>query len=215
MGILVYMDEAGDHSLELIDRDFPVFCLAFFVCEETIYVQKVVPEVIQFKLRWFGHEGVILHSRDIRKAQGDFGLLTNPDRRQAFMGGLSAIMSHSDYKLIAVAIRKQEHKERYGMRAENPYDLAMTFALERLLPLLAEARQNMVTIIAESRGKREDKELHASFLNVVNYGTYYVPRGRFKGVDFSLRFVEKSRNIVGTQLADLVAYPTARHVLDP
>ena len=35
--------------------------------------------------------------------------------------------------IISVVIRKQAHKDKYGKAARNPYDLAFTFALERLL----------------------------------------------------------------------------------
>lgn len=37
----------------------------------------------------------------------------------------------------------------------------------------------------------------------------------FKSIDFDLKFVKKSANVLGHQLADLCAYPIARHVIDP
>jgi hypothetical protein len=76
MSLIVYLDESGDHSLELVDKDFPFFALAMFICEETIYNQRISPAINQFKMDFFGHEAVIIHSRDIRKAQRDFGILT-------------------------------------------------------------------------------------------------------------------------------------------
>jgi hypothetical protein len=39
------------------------------------YINQIVPRVNQLKFDVFGHEGVILHSRDIRKAQGDLAFL--------------------------------------------------------------------------------------------------------------------------------------------
>lgn len=101
------------------------------------------------------------------------------------------------------------------MAAENPYDLALTFALERLLPLLEGLGQTDVRLIAEARGKREDAELRLSFLRIVNDGTYYIPASRFRKIQFRLDFRPKSMNIVGTQMADLAGYPIARYVLDP
>jgi len=59
-------------------------------------------------------------------------------------------MATSDYTLIATAIRTQKHKDRYGRAARNPYDLAFTFALERLLPLLEGLGQTDVQLIAEA-----------------------------------------------------------------
>ena len=215
MPVIVYLDESGDHSLELVDKDFPFFALAMFICEETIYNQKISPAINQFKMDFFGHEAVIIHSRDIRKAQRDFGILTNPAKRKEFYEKLNLIMSDSDYQLIVSVIKKQDHKEKYGIFADNPYDLAMTFCMERFLPLLEEKGQSKVQLIAESRGKKEDDELMLSFLRIANQGTNYIPADRFKKVNFKLKFVPKMMNVVGTQLADLAAYPVARYIHNP
>ena len=213
MSLVVYLDEAGDHSLQLLDRDFPIFTLVMLICEQSTYLEKIIPMVCKLKMDYFGHEAVILHSRDIRKAQGDFGFLTDPFKRPPFYERINQIMS-MDFMLIASVIRKQAHKDRYGMWAENPYDLAFKFALERLLPLLEKMGQNEVDLVAEARGMREDNELRLSFLRVVNYGTEYNSAERFKKIQFNLHFKSKALNIIGTQMADLAAYPIARHVLD-
>lgn len=215
MPLIVYLDETGDHSLELLDKDFPIFALVMLACDTEVYSQQIVPAFCRLKFRHFGHEAAIIHSRDIRKAQGDFGFLTNPDIRAQFYEQLNEIMRACDYRLIACVIRKQAHKDRYGAGAENPYDLALRFALERLLPLLEVAGQREVILVAEARGKREDNELRLSFLRTVNDGTEYVSAERFRRIQFRLDFKPKAMNIIGTQMADLAAYPIARHVLDP
>ena len=38
-----FLDECGDHTLEVIDKDFPLFVLALAVFERQDYAQKVVP----------------------------------------------------------------------------------------------------------------------------------------------------------------------------
>ncbi len=215
MAYIVYLDETGDHSLELIDRDFPVFALAMFICESTYYNQKVLPAVAQLKTDYFGHEGIILHSRDIRKAQKDFGFLTNPEKRKEFFARINFMMEDFEYSLIVSVIKKQAHKDRYGVNAGNPYNLAMAFSLERLLSFLEDVQQKKVYLIAESRGKKEDDDLRLSFFQVISQGTQYNSADRFKKIDFKLHFVPKAMNVVGTQLADLAAYPIARHVLQP
>jgi len=68
-----------------------------FVCEESTYNQKIVPAVNQFKMDYFGHESIIIHSRDIRKAQKDFGFLTNQKKREEFYVRLNQIMSDAEY----------------------------------------------------------------------------------------------------------------------
>ena len=212
---IVYLDETGDHSLEKEDKDFPVFALVMMVCDQDVYEKTFLPMVNRLKFDYFGHECVIIHSRDIRKAQKDFGFLTDPHKRPPFYDRINEIMSQPGYDLIATVINKQEHKEKYGMNATNPYDLALTFSMERLLPLLENEGQREVYLIAEARGKREDDELRLSFLNIITYGTGFVSADRFKRIKFHLRFKPKSMNVVGTQLADLAAYPIARYVINP
>ena len=215
MALLVYLDESGDHTLEAVDKDFPLFALAMFICDDTVYNKKIVPEVSRLKTDFFGHEAIILHSREIRKTMGDFRILTNPQKRQEFYARINTIMGEFDYSLIASVIQKQVHKDRYGLEAKNPYDLALVFTLERLLPLLEDKGQKKVHILAESSGRREDDELMLCFLKTVSQGTDYIAADRFKKIEFKLRFVPKNMNIVGMQLADLAAYPIARHVLNP
>lgn len=212
---IVYLDETGDHSLEKEDKDFPVFALVLMVCDQEAYEGTLIPMVNRLKFDYFGHECVIIHSRDIRKAQKDFGFLTDPEKRAPFYERINEIMSAPGYDLIAAVIRKQDHKAKYGMNATNPYDLALTFSLERLLPLLENEGQKEVHLIAEARGKREDDELRLSFLNIVTYGTEFNSAERFKKIKFHLRFKPKAMNVVGTQLADLAAYPIARYVINP
>ena len=69
---LAFFDECGDHSLDKIDRDFPLFVLALVLVERSVYQNQILPEFNQFKLRYFNHEGINLHSRDIRLAVGPF-----------------------------------------------------------------------------------------------------------------------------------------------
>jgi hypothetical protein len=213
VALTVYFDEVGNPTLDPSDKDFPVFAIALLVCDIHCYVEEIVPRITALKFKWFGHEGIILHSRDIRKSQGDFGFLTDPAKRQEFMAELSEIMSACDYKLLAVAIRKDQHVKRYKYPAD-PYDLALTFALERLVSVLEGARQTDVSIVAEKRGKNEDRQLHLAFQRVVTRGTEFVSAERFQKIKFRLSFLAKSMNIVGTQMADLAAYPIARYVLD-
>jgi hypothetical protein len=214
MALVVYFDEVGNPTLEATDRDFPVFALVLFVCDSDSYINEIVPRVNRFKFRWFGHEGVVLHSRDIRKAQGDFRFLTEASTRPPFYRDINELMSTSPYQLIPVAIRKDLHRARYRYPAD-PYDLALLFALERLVSVLEAAQQDEVMLIAERRGEREDRELYVAFQRIIAAGSEFVDGNRFRKIRFTLRFLSKSMNIIGTQMADLAAYPIARHVLDP
>lgn len=88
-------------------------------------------------------------------------------------------------------------------------------SLEKMIQLLEDANQNKIKIIAESRGKAEDKDLEQIFYRIGRMGTENVDASRFREIQIELIFRPKSMNIIGTQLADLIAYPIARYVLSP
>lgn len=117
---IAFLDECGDHTLELIDRDFPLFLLATVVIKRSDYAERVIPAIARLKLKYWVHEGVNLHSRDIRKSKGPFGFLLVPHLRSAFLAELSELMEALPYQLFVSAVRKDQHRSRYGSRAVNP-----------------------------------------------------------------------------------------------
>ncbi len=211
---IVYLDETGDHSLGSIDPDFPVFVLVMLVCDRGKYINEIVPAIYTFKMDWWGDESIILHSRDIRMSTGDFSFLRDPTKRSRFIDELNHLMAVLDYSIISIGINKEQLKARYAT-PKNPYALSLTFAMERLYRILKMSGQDSVQLVAEARGRNEDNELKGTFFDILTEGTDYITSKEFKGIDFKLKFIRKSSNIVGTQLADLAAYPTARYIMHP
>lgn len=211
---LVYIDESGDHSMDNVDPASPVFCLALTMFKLDDYVNRAQPAVTKLKLKHFGHDGVVLRSYDIRKNHGPFKILQNKAVLNAFMADVNDLMGQDFYELIAVAIRKDQHKSKYSNPA-HPYDFAMQMALERLIDWAEVNGMTEVHVIAEGRGPREDAALEAEFWRVINNGTAFRRSDRFKAVNFRFYCVSKTTNLPGHQLADLAAYAVARQVRDP
>ena len=201
--------------MEKIDRDFPLFVLALVVMEREAYRDQALPEFNGFKLRYFSHEGINLHSRDIRLASGPFSLLQNPAVRPKFMEELGNIVNRLPFTLFISAIRKPEYLAQHGRDAVNPYDLALEFTMESLATFLENAGETRLPITAEARGKREDNALEQAFYRTLARGTNHMPADRFKRLNCALTFQPKKNNILGVQLADLCAHPCARHILNP
>jgi hypothetical protein len=185
------------------------------VVERSVYQNQVLQEFNQFKLRYFDHEGVNLHSRDIRLAAGPFSMLLNPAIRPKFMDELSLIMSRMPFTLFISEIRKQAYLEQRGGDATNPYDLALEFTMEGLFHFLNSHGEKQLPIVAEARGKREDNMLELVFYRILTHGTANVSADQFKQLNCPLSFQSKKNNILGVQLADLCAHPCARHILNP
>jgi len=211
---LAFLDECGDHSLVKIDRDFPVFVLSLVLVRREGYVDTILPKLNGFKLRYWDHEGVNLHSRDIRKASGPFSILQKAERRTRFIDELSHLMDVLPYELFIVCIRK-DTLCRQCANAANPYELALTFVMERLVSWLEQNDQASLPVVAEARGKNEDNALKAAFFDLTSRGTRSITSERFQERQFSLQFHDKRKNIAGIQLADLCAHPAARHILKP
>lgn len=212
---IAFLDECGDHSLTKIDKDFPLFLLCAAIVEREAYAQKIIPALAEFKLRYFAHEGINLHSREIRKAEGPFTILQNQTVRAKFLGELSEMMESLPYTLFITAIHKTEYKKQYGDRAKNPYDVALEYSFERILNFLEAQNECQLPVIAEARGQQEDDALRASFFRLMTQGTYYNKAERFQKLVCPISFRRKQDNIGGIQLADLCAHPTARHLLKP
>ena len=82
---IAFFDECGDHSLTKINTQLPIFALCIVIVERKHYAKEIIPQISELKLRYFAHEGINLHSRDIRKALGPFTILQNAPRRSEFM----------------------------------------------------------------------------------------------------------------------------------
>jgi hypothetical protein len=208
---VVFVDESGDHGMESIDASYPVFVLAFLVFEKEAYASAAAPAVLRFKYRHFGHDQVILHEHDIRKSKGPFAFLFDAARRDAFFADLDRLMVEAPFTLVASAIHKQRHRERYR-RPADPYHVAMGFGLERIYQhLCGRGCSGGVThLLFERRGAKEDARLEEAFRRVCG-GDNHLRRA----LPFEIVMTDKKANSAGLQLADLVARPIGRKVLDP
>lgn len=204
---VVYVDESGDHSLESIDPQYPVFVLAFCVFQKAYYAGKIVPALEEFKFKHFGHDVVVLHETDIRKERGDFRFSSRP-HKAAFLDELTDIIEANNFILIASVIDKTRLRER----SENPYHLALGFCLETLYELMQEKQQDDLPthVVVECRGKKEDAELELEFRRMC------AGENRFgRPLPFEVIFADKKTNSTGLQLADLVARAIGLSVVRP
>lgn len=208
---IVYVDESGDHGLQSIDPNYPVFVLAFCVFHKQAFVERVVPAIHQFKFRHFGHDQVVLHETDIRKDRGPFSILRSKPSKDAFMAELAEIIDAVPFTFISTVIKKEPYRQRYR-QPDNPYHVALGYGLERVFYYLRSqgVLPNTTHVIVERRGKQEDNELELEFRRICDGGNY-------EGVALPLElvFADKKSNSVGLQVADLVARPVGLKILRP
>lgn len=207
---IVYVDESGDHGLETVDPNYPVFVLAFCVFNKKHYARKLVPAIEAFKFRHFGHDTVVLHEHEIRKETGSFRF-DGRAQKDAFLNELTTIIDTRNFILMSCVIDKNRLREKSQL-AGNPYNLALGFCLETLFQLMQEKKQTGLTthVVVECRGKKEDRDLELEFRRICaganRWGT---------PLPFEVVFADKKANSSGLQLADLVARPIGLSVLRP
>jgi len=208
---IVYVDESGDHGLESIDPNYPVFVLAFCIFRKADYLEAVSPAIQAFKFQHFGHDLVILHETDIRKDRGRFSFLKTRELKETFLRELSAIVEAAPFTLVCTAIDKKALKRQY-IHPENPYHIALEFGLERIYTYLtAQGQDEGIThVVVERRGKKEDDELELEFRRIVDGRNYFSCR-----LPFEIVFADKTSNSGGLQLADLIARPVGLSILRP
>jgi hypothetical protein len=208
---VVYVDESGDHGMQTLDANYPVFVLSFCVFYKRHYSEKVVPALHKFKFNHFGHDLVVLHEHEIRKEKGDFRFFTNREHKQSFITELTGIIELSNFILISCVIDKAKLRER-GETDNNPYHLALGFCLETLYEFLQEKKQDgaLTHVVVECRGKKEDNDLELEFRRICDGANRL-------GITlpFDVIFADKKVDSPGLQLADLVARPVGMSVVRP
>lgn len=211
----LFLDESGHHGLRKINQEFPILLLCGCLIEQTYYKTEFTKELNRLKRKYFSKTDIILHSRDIRKWENNFEILGDLKLRSRFYTDLDNLISKSNFTIIASAILKNDLIKSYGPRANNPYDLCLTFILERAVFFADRNRGDMIEIIAESRGRKEDSSLHNQHQIILSNGTAFVSSERFNRKLTDINFKKKKENVLGTQLCDLVAYPIATKIVYP
>lgn len=207
---VVYVDESGDHGMQTVDPNYPVFVLAFCVFYKGHYCEKIVPALQKFKFNHFGHDHVVLHENEIRKEKGSFKFQSRHHKHD-FLNQLTGIIDASNFIFISCVIDKVRLRDRQE-QLSNPYHLALGFCLETLYEFLQEKNQDdtLTHVVVECRGTKEDNELELEFRRICDGANR-----QNKRLPFEIVFADKKTNSSGLQLADLVARPVGLSVLRP
>ena len=208
---IVYVDETGDLGLENINPSAPVFALCAALYRVSDYLDNDQPLLTELKFRLWNHDNVVFHSRAIRRRLPPFQACMDPAKNALLMGEISKFFRQSKVTFIAAAIDKLRHKQAY-QSPENPYFLALEFVLERVFGHTYQGLtgDQEIVFIFESRGAKEDATLLGWFLKICDGANQWE-----RPFPFKAQFASKLANMPGLQIADLAAYPIARHVERP
>ena len=213
----LYIDECGDQNLETFSPTFPIFTLCGILVRDDL-VPQLEEQVRTLKQEFWGDRQIILHSRDIRKCQNGFEVLFDLDIKRRFYEAINQLLGqHGVYVIVSCSILKEPYIRQFG-RFNDVYGQSLSFVLERAIFCVDNQcpdGQGRISAIVERRGKREDKTLMSYYQQLLDKGTFWVSSERMKIRMSCLDFKWKSEDIAGLQIADLIAYPLTRHVLNP
>jgi len=208
---IIYADESGDHSMDDVNRLYPAFVLAFCVFSKKAYLEEVVRQIKSFKFAFWGHDLTVLHSTKLRKRMDDFQFLHDQGIRANFIEALNNAINKSPFEIISMAIDKRQLKEDHSQLL-NPYELSLEYCIEEIYQFLQDKNQyrKLTHIVIESRGRREDEELQIAFKKIIE-----LRNSSQIAHPLRLLFADKKTNSIGLQIADLVAYPIGRFLINP
>lgn len=213
----MFIDESGHHNLDpqTIDPKYPIFVLCGCIFEEEHY-KELVEKLNKLKIDFFDTDGVIFHTLEMTRPSkyknNTFAKLINPDFRKEFYKALNKFLENSKFVLATCVIKKSAHLEKYGASALDPYLLSFNVLIDEFVTELANDEKGK--IIAEKRSDNLDNQLDLAWLNLKINGTEKVKGADIKEKIESLMMIPRSANEAGLQIADLIANPIGRYVLD-
>lgn len=214
---IMFLDESGDHNLDpkKVDASYPIFVLGGCIFEQDYYEKEVVLAFNKLKIDFFGDKDIIFHTaemiRPTKAKDKRFLKLIPTDFRVKFYAALNDVLAKTDFKLTACAINKNDHIEKYGIVALDPYLLSFDNLLNRFIFQIHTPAKGI--IYAEKRGSVLDNQLEIAWLNTKVNGTQFVRGSEIKDKIDTLKMIPKSKNEIGLQIADLVASPIGRRIL--
>ena len=182
----LFIDECGDPNLEKFDKTFPLFTLCGILVHEN-RLPWLENEVNSLKQELWNSQSVIFHSRVIRNCSRNFVNLLDSQVKGRFYTRINEILGTDNvYVIVCCCILKEPFIERFNT-GEDVYGLSLKYLIERL-----------------------------KYYNGLRVkGTKWITSERLTDRIKSFSFVDKKENVVGLQVADLIAYPISRQVLNP
>lgn len=210
----IYIDESGDHTYD-INRQF--LCLLGIIIEGNTYKTQFHPSLEKLKQKHFPHcpdAPVILHREDIIARRGPFKVLRDQEKNKQYEQDLLDFFASHEYKIIAVTIDKIKQKEQYGKYAYHPYNFCLELILERYCRFL-EISSAIGDVLVESRGKKEDLTLKEAYDRIYQNGTMFMSKDLSQKTltSHEIKLRKKSSNILGLQVADLLAGEVNKQIL--
>lgn len=209
----LYVDESGTHGYSTDTSTIKQRYLALtgIAISEEENLTVLQPRMIELKriLVDDPDDLPVLHREDIVNKSGVFSRLDDQKIEEQFNDAYLSLLTDLDYVICSIVLDKKSHFDRYQTAAQHPYHYCMDLLLERYVFLLEEVG-GRGDVLAEARGKEEDRPLMERYAQFYENGTYFCRPGRIQQFLTSkeIKIKPKSKMIVGLEFADLLSLAT-------
>jgi len=214
----MYVDEVGNADENTVSEAHNRYLSLTGVIINLKHASSVVyPAIEKLKEEYFDSsysKNVILHRKEMVNKKPPFDCLSDPSVERFFNKRFLSILDDLNYKVVTVVIDKLDHYQRYQLWRFEPYHYCMSVIVERYILYL----QNINAtgdVMAECRGKQQDRKLQLEYSRLFEYGTEYVGSNIFSArlTTSDLKMSLKNDNVSGLQIADVIAHPSYRDIL--
>jgi hypothetical protein len=209
----LYFDETGtgDRKAHEKDPNQRYLSLTGLVFRQDTHDNAFSARLSTLKTRIFDDPTVVLHRREIMAGEGAFAILDDAEKRAEFDTGFANLLKYLPGPAFTVSIDKQAHLEKYKVWQFDPYHYVLTCLVERFV-LWLKRNGCRGDVMGEARGPWHDGRLRRSFRRMYEHGSDFVrPRVvRDHLISRELRLEQKTANVAGLQVADLLAHPAHR-----
>ena len=215
----MYIDETGNSDLKRVDGPNQRFLSLTGVIIDVEHVQSnVYPEMERLKSRYFGShpdDPAIFHRKELVNRAPPFENLQDPLIEREFSLDLLGCLRDWEYAVVTACLDKKNYMATYGALERDPYNYCMTILMERFVEW-TRIRNAAGDVMAESRGRREDKRLKAAFADLRRHGTTRMAPDAFQSslTSKDIKIKTKAANVSGLQIADMLAHPSRNEILN-
>lgn len=170
------------------------------------------PSFAKLRAKHFGDPPPVLHLRRMKKAEGPFAVLADPDRRAHWERDCFSMYERAQYTVVSVCVDKIAFYAAHPLWTGTVYKMLVGNAIERFFYFL---RSTGATgdVMAEAVNEKLDGDLKSMYRAFYANGTDHIssallqPRLSSK----EIKIQPKSDDMAGLQLADLLASTCFSH----
>lgn len=211
----LYIDESGTHGYsnsEMVDKKY--LALSGVCVKRDDIPSDLIPSIAALKdlVSPDPDHHFTLHREEIIAKSGIYSSLQIPEIQKLWNSQIFSIIDTVDFVLFTVVIDKTTHKSQY-FQPDHPYHYCLAVILEKYCSYL-ESVDGTGDVMAEARGKLEDRALLLEYDRFHANGTQYWSAGRIQKRLSSKKIkLQQKDGIAGLELADLLVLASKLDVL--